>query len=1250
MTARKFRADAAVAATEAQAGRIGNITSVEKGDDGEVVVTYDSDKLASPLQIRLLATNVDDYPGPCGFLLFTDCEDPPKQILQSMEEVQDHAAAASNFTVLQAASLLAKTLSKRLDVSQLSGSDADLESLDGDDEDDFGGFESDDDNNAQDHEGDDLDHLYALMDGQPATASSQRAAVLSESDQVILARIKRSLRKVRKAGCRVGILTGMLPHSHTNIVSMSTRVRKLRLSDEALGAWGLSDSDYIILLVQFRGGFPFMEQVMERPASSSEMKFRIAKCAKYKPTLAQAMSAFDERKMFDSENRHDEAGDTAPPLSRIFLSRSLDLYMNQYFVSLLKVRGEAGGDMSWDEANTRLLDRMGSGSSGPPNKRPRKSKGKSKDSGDHLTDDDNDKSVLLVSWQFAMRYLVDCTKYCLRCHRAIESGFGSIKPFVCSDPLCLFQYMQMGLGPSVEHEILLQPTVVDLLVSFCYVSTQPAVRSLLTESVKFAIREFPVGLSLKVPDMFHSEWKQRTPDTIPVYVDVSSATATLYDPSDWPEDLRPGRWFVLLPHSHLREGGVMLVEGESERFGKYHRPVPHKPANLDLNCSRGYTEENLIGLTFGTIISTNPTDGKVKFLVGGQTGQLKDPFEYKGPRLTNGGMHLALFNVDFDSLQDAGKARAIRFILNALPPIPAIKTHLDKNTNSSVRDMPNVPPAAATLLEWIVATNRSVILQIEDKDDAEAEEDVAAQPPQPQNQQPPARGSRRRKGGLPAASLPPPLPVPAPVATGQHNRPGGEMVPEMDNFLQFRFAQGSPDKEERFNAELERAVKDEKLEYPTIFAWHGSSIANWHSIIRTGLDYKDTVNGRAYGHGIYFSQDFYTSMGYGHVNASANWPSSQLNITMAIALSELVNIPNRFRSRHPHLVVQNLDWQQCRYLFVAKTPNHSHYSLGVPVVQSNANPNVNPGFINQDPAMPVRGPGSRVLQIPLAAIPSSRTIDQGQWRETAATVQASEESDEEDQDDKDFLADDTADENNVIVISSDDNDSSVVEISPPPRRRPAHLTDFRAGSLDLSALTHLQPPENAGGAAKHLTKQILALRRIQQSTPPHELGWFIDFDKMENMFQLVVELHSFDKGTLLGQDMVNAGVQSVVLELRFGESFPFSPPFVRVIRPRFLPFLNGGGGHVTAGGAMCMQLLTSDGWSPACSIESVLVQVRFAITSTEPPARLAQTRGYGKTDYGVYEAIEAYRRAANAHGWKVPEDLNRTANPDGSYL
>jgi hypothetical protein len=51
-----------------------------------------------------------------------------------------------------------------------------------------------------------------------------------------------------------------------------------------------------------------------------------------------------------------------------------------------------------------------------------------------------------------------------------------------------------------------------------------------------------------------------------------------------------------------------------------------------------------------------------------------------------------------------------------------------------------------------------------------------------------------------------------------------------------------------------------------------------------------------------------------------------------------------------------------------------------------------------------------------------------------------------------------------------------------------------------------------------------------------------------------------------------------------------------------------------------MDLLVSDGWLPSYNIAAVLLQIRMAISSTEPrPARLAQN---WQTPYGVQEALD----------------------------
>lgn len=204
------------------------------------------------------------------------------------------------------------------------------------------------------------------------------------------------------------------------------------------------------------------------------------------------------------------------------------------------------------------------------------------------------------------------------------------------------------------------------------------------------------------------------------------------------------------------------------------------------------------------------------------------------------------------------------------------------------------------------------------------------------------------------------------------------------------------------------------------------------------------------------------------------------------------------------------------------------------------------------------------------------------------------------------------------------------------------LTDFRPGKLNLSELPQLALPSYATPVGQRtIQKELQKLQKIQSATPLHELGWYIDFDKINNMYQWIVELHSFDPSLPLAKDMKTAGVTSIILEIRFLRGYPMTPPFVRVISPRFLPFTRGGGGHVTGGGAMCMELLTNTGWSPANSMESVLIQVRLAMCCEGAhPARLEIRQLHFPTNpYSITEAVDAYTRAANLHGWEVPAEL-----------
>ncbi|KAI5079423.1 hypothetical protein GOP47_0004902 [Adiantum capillus-veneris] len=110
---------------------------------------------------------------------------------------------------------------------------------------------------------------------------------------------------------------------------------------------------------------------------------------------------------------------------------------------------------------------------------------------------------------------------------------------------------------------------------------------------------------------------------------------------------------------------------------------------------------------------------------------------------------------------------------------------------------------------------------------------------------------------------------------------------------------------------------------------------------------------------------------------------------------------------------------------------------------------------------------------------------------------------------------------------------------------------------------------------------------------------------------------------------VLAGIEevSIKLECTFPEDYPFSPPFIRVISPKF-GFHTG---HVTVGGSICMELLTTSGWSPAYTFESIIVQVVNAMV--EGGGRLDKRAIASRSEYSELEAREAFNRVARDHGW-----------------
>ena len=1160
-------------------------------DDGQFEFLFAASGV-EPVKVTALIPDLGEYPKSHEYMIFSG-EEAPLHIAEALQNVR----RTNGKSVYELLDIISVTLS-RLSPDQ-----------DGDTQ--MGDSQFDDDEQFEDEDDDDVydsDHEAFQIGSTQITPYAQRSpgTKMRPVDRAFRARIRADLRTAKAAGFKVGVL-GHILEGFNAFVTLSIRISKLGISDEAMEAWQVDASDYLILILQYPNGYKNNEELQgfDSIRLSPNIGMRVCAGKKHKPNLQEAIKAFTVVKKNDRDSlnpselpKPEEAVDDTS-IKETFISRPLNGLLQERLVPILRFRS-AG--MAWKGAEGLYSSQAGAGASHtdavpdiyfhpePPNPAL-----PDVVNGDHYSSKGvTQYSFPLLAMQFLLRHFVRCTEFCLVCHRKMDTELEAIKPYVCDSELCLYQYMTLGFGPSIEHEILAQPYVVDLLISFCYNSA--AARKL---------KEYPDGLSLSVPPTNTSSYNATDPYAAGYYnyrqanqsseeQKESKGDALSFEVGfdrdrleiiffDKPEacPVRRGDWIVLKTDGALSAPELHCRVSETTY---YPTIAINEPVTVQQPTNSNDPSTKLVSSTI-------------------ERPQVPKPVT---PALTPTWVSASfqVYSEDFKSLTKNEKCIAICRLLDTLPNVKTMQEYLVKRHPADLKNrVDRLSPAALSLLRWIIASNRACIVQVDGDSDGSS-------------------------------------------ATSKQDRVCG-----MKDYMQFRFAMGAPDKEQRFITEVRNTSTRLSLTHPTLFAWHGSPLHNWHMIIREGLHFKNRDHGRAYGDGVYHALDAHTSTGYsgmhfgGHARATGTWQQSVLRISSAIALNEVVNAPAEFVASNPFYVVAQLDWIQTRYLFVQCTPTLETIQIGTEKKPQNA--------LTQDPKRIPKGVSDQIA-IPASAVKSSRFIKDDRTPEAPKNpnplkkLKAFGSYRKPIPIDDDSESDGTHASDDEVLFGKDPEPEPEPESAKAlaPAKPKGPVTDFIPYSLDFSKLPLMPMPTYAtSGTTKRLMKDLQTVQKAQESTPVGELGWCIDVDKIENVYQWIVELHTFHtfeikgKKLPLADDMKKKGVKSIVLEMRFNKDYPFTPPYVRVIRPRFLGFNQGGGGHIVLGGAMCMELLTNSGWSSVSSIESVLMQIRMAIAS-EPFARL-DMRADG--DYGPGEAADGYIRACQTHGWQVPPGFREMA-------
>ena len=183
------------------------------------------------------------------------------------------------------------------------------------------------------------------------------------------------------------------------------------------------------------------------------------------------------------------------------------------------------------------------------------------------------------------------------------------------------------------------------------------------------------------------------------------------------------------------------------------------------------------------------------------------------------------------------------------------------------------------------------------------------------------------------------------------------------------------------------------------------------------------------------------------------------------------------------------------------------------------------------------------------------------------------------------------------------------------------LAALAAGSGGGSALAWTEGRVvGSPSATKRISRELGAICRADG-----DLSSMLDVAVPDesNVYVWQVEFFGFERGTALARDLQRVPGQRIVLRVAFPSDFPTrvtpirdlrarpvpisldpprrpaQPPYVRVIRPRFVYRT----GHVTIGGSICTEMLTSAGWSPTMTMESV----RHLPHDSTPAARALST-------------------------------------------
>jgi len=170
------------------------------------------------------------------------------------------------------------------------------------------------------------------------------------------------------------------------------------------------------------------------------------------------------------------------------------------------------------------------------------------------------------------------------------------------------------------------------------------------------------------------------------------------------------------------------------------------------------------------------------------------------------------------------------------------------------------------------------------------------------------------------------------------------------------------------------------------------------------------------------------------------------------------------------------------------------------------------------------------------------------------------------------------------------------------------------------------------GSVQATDRLMKELRDIYRS-PSFKSGAYQVELVNDSLYEWNVKIMRLDSDSPLSTDLVTLkereGKDHILLSFMFKDTFPFDPPFVRMVHPVL------SGGYVLDGGALCMELMTPQGWSSAYTIEAVIMQISATLVKGKARIKFDAPKG----TYSLARAQQSFKSLVHIHeknGWFTP--------------